>query len=57
MPPLRLDHVIYDEKARGFRAWATLGNSTKPCFWPGSAQADFGAISQGLTQAAIGQIS
>lgn len=57
MTALRLDHVVYDEKARGFRAFATLNTATFDCFWPGPARSDFATITKGLVDTARLQMS
>ncbi len=57
MKRISIDHVIYDDKARGFRAKVTVmtaGQSRERlCFWPGPAGSDFTHITRGLANDAL----
>lgn len=56
MPRIRLEHVIYDARHRGYRAIATIEDRPLPrhlaCFWPGPHNAGFRHVTRGLVHEA-----
>ena len=51
MPPIEINHVLYDDQYNGFRATAIVRGKTTQrlaCFWPGPARADLANVARGL---------